>query len=437
LNLLIDNHFSFNAKNIIALIIIYILLAPIYWLPNIPVSLIKVVKVIIIFTAFIGYFIFLLSKNLKLAYVPIPILLPTLITAIFYFPFFIISFSEGRSFSEFTLYYLNFFFGFLTSILAFNNYNLICTAQKWFKIIFLIMSFLCLFPVLNFFTGKPDIISPYAIQSNLIDLDFFWSTGYNASRTGWSGTLIPFIPLGLIFFNKENIRDKPGLSLLLFFITISLILGAQVISLGRGGMLGSFICIIILMSIYFPSRYFLYLFLIILIIFLSFKNEILLALRFADMEGSGVSLGEASSVRFDQYVLAPQFIFEKPLFGHGFRGSESALFNVGGEKFEGFEIHNSFLLLFVDNGIVVGMTFLLFASYMIVCALRVIFDKSAPIALHVFSSIIIGGLASSLFEPHAIFTNFQHMPMWWLSAGMILSYLQKNQNKDVRNFRNL
>jgi O-antigen ligase len=191
------------------------------------------------------------------------------------------------------------------------------------------------------------------------------------------------------------------------------------------------------MAIYFPSRYFLYLFLVIFIIFLTFKNEILLALRFADNEGSGVSLGEASSVRFDQYVLAPQFILEKPIFGHGFRGSETALFNVGGEKFEGIEIHNTFLLLLIDNGLIVGLTIIFFTLYLLLCSLRIIFDKSAPLILHIFSSIIIGGIASSLFEPHAIFTNFQQMPMWWISAGVIISYLQKNNNNNVRNIRNL
>jgi O-antigen ligase len=147
-------------------------------------------------------------------------------------------------------------------------------------------------------------------------------------------------------------------------------------------------------------------------------------------------LGEASSVRFDQYVLAPQFILEKPIFGHGFRGSETALFNVGGEKFEGLELHNTFLLLFVDNGIVVGMTILLFTLYLLLCSVRIIFDKSAPLILHIFSSIIVGGLASSLFEPHAIFTNFQQMPMWWLSAGVIVSYIQSNKSSNVRNFGN-
>ncbi len=411
-------------------LMLYLCIAPIYWMPGISYTLIKYAKIgLAVFTLFLFFFNHTYIQKKQVTF-PVALSVPLILIILLAIPYFLISVSNGKDFFQVFFYYVNFPFGFLTAILAYNSYDEIAKHYTFFKVPYIFILLLCTLPILNFFTGFPDWISPFTLESGHI-MDVFWSTGFNASRTGWSGSLVAFIPFSFLFFKNKQQGKYPSSYIIYLLLLIASIFGAQVVSLGRGGMLASLITIFILSYVYFGLKSLGYYFLGITILVLTFLEEIFIALRIFDFNGNVQSLDEVSSVRNQMNREAPDLIAQKPLWGWGYKGSEDALFLKGGIEYDGLEIHNTYLNIAVDNGLLMGLmivTLALFSIYISVITLR---KKNIPRLIHANSCLIISGLIVAMFEPHAIFSSFQQMPLWWIALGINFKYYYSEIRKPV------
>ena len=191
------NYLQKKYELLLIALIFYLFLSPVYWLPGISHIFIKYFK--ITFILFIIIYYFLSSKGKFQIHNLLTI--PIWTTILFLIPFLLNSNNVGSIF-DVLIFYSNYFIGFLVSIIAYNSYNFIASDVKKFKLLFIGISLITIFPICNFFYGTPNVVSPLAVEMGTESLDVFWSTGFHGSRTGWCISLSAFIPFAVLFLNQ-------------------------------------------------------------------------------------------------------------------------------------------------------------------------------------------------------------------------------------------
>lgn len=407
------------------LLIIYLIISPIYWLPGIDYNIIKYLKILLIILI-IGYFII---DSKWIFTIPKPFKAPLIILVLWFIPF-LLTTKKSIDILQLAIFYGNYFFGFLTAILAYNRYINYNSNISKFKFVFIGISFLCVFPISNFYFEVPNWLSPLAIENGTESLDVFWSTGFHGSRTGWSIVLSEFVPFSLLFILPKNNKKLSLKHLTLFLFILIPIVGAQIICMGRGGLLGSMISIFIILYKVF-SRKILILFVgLSFFLFNSFANQIFFALRISDEDGRKQSLEDISSSRDKLIKQAPELIINSLLFGNGYKGSSITNDeNIIRSDEKSQEIHNVFIRIFVDHGVIFGSIIMFFLFQIILNCIKILRLNEPPVLMIISCCIIISGIVSANFEPNTIFGNFQNLPLWWVSVGFVLFY--KSNSKIV------
>ena len=404
----------------------YLLTCPIYWLPGLDPIFIKYFKITLISFVFLLFalrykFTFIIPREGKHLF---------LVLVIWSFPFLWISY-PNHEISMVVIYYLNYFFGLFALVFSYSVYDKLLEAKSAYRILFFLVSIISILPITNFLYNIPDITSPFSDSLDYEELGYFWSTGFHGSRTGWSIALSQFIPLGLLFISRDYGRGLKIRKLFYFLLVLTPIFGAQIVCMGRGGLFSSAISILIIIYKYFDRKvFFTFLSSLILIMFI-YSNDILIALRFASDDGRSFTIEEATSSRDVLIKQAPELIFESPVFGNGFKGSARSSFGIA-EFGESLEVHNVFIRIIVDHGVIFSMVMIFFIFSLIVLAIRVLWKNDAPTLVVVASCIILSGVFSANFEPNTIFGNFQNLPLWWFSAGLLLKYSEGFNPKSQR-----
>jgi hypothetical protein len=414
--------------------IIYLSITPVYWLPTINTGIISFFKIsLITFLLFIFFYFTLKEKIFLKLKVPILFILTLLIILVFFPFFFYNSIENNKTPIEILNYYLNFLFGLLTFFVFANIDYKVINLNK-LKIPFIVVSFLCLFPIFNFIFDIPNWISPFTLESGNL-LDTFWSTGFNASRTGWSGSIALYLPLALAFnpfFSVKSWVQKKNKLIFVFFILLLPIFASQCISLGRAGILASFFSILLIVFYITGFKGILKFICVAMLFLLPFKNEVLVAMRISDTEGNVLELNEISAARADMNKEAPYIFFQNPFFGQGYDGSRIALKKMGGSKYYGLEVHNTYLNLLIDHGLFVALAFIILVFQILKISFHLFFTKEIPLFILANICIIISGIIISLFEPKAIFVSYQQGPLWWMAAGINYQYYLANKNYDSK-----
>jgi len=278
-------------------------------------------------------------------------------------------------------------------------------------------------PITNWFTGIPGW--SYSGEDPL------WSTGFTTKRSGWTQGLAFYLPIVVatpLFGSKRKITTY---SLSLAGMAILLI--GQFMTGGRSGLLASFVVLALMSMLLLPRKVSIILFLTLVgtgYYFSDFAYDHLRFHRFTDW--SYQSINEFSSYRLEDYVAAYDLFWAKPL-GHGFGNSVQILMQ---EYQQTTELHNVWLRLLADGGILLLLSSLSVVIYLFVRFLRSIRPrvlkrvraglpvrdpmKRRQLMLVVCSSILLAGLSISMFAPRTPIGVFQNSAMWWGSAGTIV-----------------
>jgi len=110
------------------------------------------------------------------------------------------------------------------------------------------------------------------------------------------------------------------------------------------------------------------------------------------------------NLRYEIYVSSIQMLKEKPVFGFGYRNSNIRSYEIRKKEFPKtsmiFEnLHNSYFQLFVDGGIISGISFLFFIFYF--------FGESRDLSIvWPFTFFCLVGLLDSLIILRAVFLLF-------------------------------
>jgi len=212
-----------------------------------------------------------------------------------------------------------------------------------------------------------------------------------------------FIP-SLISIQPSS--DKKSIGWIVLCLSIGLILMIEILFGGRSGLLILVIAIYLLYFAKLKTKNILLLSLFfIMFIWLSHLMASHLRLdRLYNAEWSNtnsiyLSLNWFSAGRLDQYMFGIERFIECPLIGCG----------LGEVDYHGFEIHNVYIRLLAEGGLILFTIILIPIFYIL----------STP-ANPFFRAVLISALIGGLFEPNLIFGNFGISIPFWIIATYVL-----------------
>ena len=139
-----------------------------------------------------------------------------------------------------------------------------------------------------------------------------------------------------------------------------------------------------------------------------------------DVATSGNVLNDISSGRVYGAMIALERAMESPLIGHGF----------GNVTLKGTEIHNLWLKLFVEAGLLLPLLlgYLVYRVFRIDLKKRALLRREASFSyahryrfasLRAYEAILLMGLLMSMLEPRALLGSYQLSVLWWCVIGVI------------------
>ena len=252
------------------------------------------------------------------------------------------------------------------------------------------------------------------------------ATGFGPGRTAWSNGLALYVPATLLLFAGQPPPRYPALRQV---VIVSLILGSQVLSGGRAGLLASVFVLAAFVTVR-QSRVPAALLLTVLAIMATVLiQQILEHLRITDLLEYGrafTRVDDFSASRLAGYVLALEHIRERPLLGYGFGQVLLQIPPVGV-----FEIHNLWLKLAAESGVLLPLFFAIMVVRVLVAARRSKSSAQLPGEAEITSPalvlIVVVGLILSQFEPRVLLGSFQNSALWWAAVGWSAAVGQANR----------
>lgn len=273
----------------------------------------------------------------------------------------------------------------------------------------------------SYYISVPDWTSPSIYFDSPLHV-----SGFGSLRTGWSNALSLYV--GAIFLILTKLKKPSLFYRLICLLVAALIIGSQFVVGGRAGILSSLFVITFISWFYLPKKFAVGLISIMVLASIYFiTDEFLTHLRIDRLQGSGETqlqtLDKFSAGRITSYQYALQKWIESPIIGHGYGGEAK----IGAK-----EIHNMWLKLLAEGGI------LLFAVFAYFC-FRLI--KTTPFKLeklnnpkykiikynridYILWPILIQGMILTMFEPNAVLGTFQTSALWWVVAGAYLAQIR-------------
>lgn len=253
--------------------------------------------------------------------------------------------------------------------------------------------------------------------------------GFSHSRTGWSNGLALFAPyvvtLGL------EIPRKMIWKLSLGIILGSVILSAQMTVGGRAGIAASLLSIVILIGFRFRPYLSLTVAPVIIVVAYAISGSQPNNFRFERLAGTEPlleRLDHFSAGRIAQLKEGIRLAQEAPMLGHGFGNYQLARLDPSAHR--EMEIHNLWLRLLVETGLFLPA---IFGGMLVVLLAR---ERrrwrhrsrvtSTPTSQQWIraaeTSVVVAGMALSLFEPNVLLGSFQNSAVWWYSLGALLAH---------------
>jgi hypothetical protein len=401
------------------LFIVYLSLAPVYWLPSVEPQHLRIFKFAIIGMAIACVWLKHGKDGfefLKKSFLGLPGVLLILLACGGAF-----AQSEPSHVSR-TLMDFYFAFTMFWSFYAFSGDP--DRPVRIFVISASIISIFCFLTICSDLLGQPAWRPPAIFETGALSV-----AGFGARRTGWSNGVALYLPL--LFIMLFYYRNGGILRSALFIAAVLCILGAQYTVGGRAGLLASLFAVFVVLFFLADKKY-LYGWTALVVIGLFANNvfyggidlsssseEMSSHLR-ADRLDSGVSyetLDSFSAGRLGMLEYAVDKFFENPL-GYGF----------GNAIYKGAEIHNVWIRLLVEGGILMLTLFLLFVILLIkkiysgIGRIKAAYPREYKASprynlLLIYLTLLAQGIIISQFEPNALVGSFQATAVWWAAAG--------------------
>lgn len=275
--------------------------------------------------------------------------------------------------------------------------------QGWMRTIVLAVRIFLVFSLASAVTilVAPDIPNPF--NSDLAVSE----TGFGGSRTGWSPANALYLP----WLGVSSVL--PGGAWLLA-AAVAILVGNQILVMGRAGILASAVILIVSQAL---SRKLTKVIAAVILLPVLYGLTLVFSedLRIAGMfDSGGLSfdlIEEVTTGRASQYYWAAQVLFDKPIAGLGFG---NALAGDGGMR-----IHNDFLMLLVEGGIIYGLIAISVVAVALLKGLNA-FRSGDPIARAAFLTVVAGTVVAQ-FEPGFIFGNFNNSCFWWFCFSICVT----------------
>ena len=260
--------------------------------------------------------------------------------------------------------------------------------------------------VLAAFAGWFEAVSPLRPDS-IVD------TGLGGWRTGWSNGVALFVPFGLI----PVLRPGPLVLRIGAAGAVASTLAGQLVTGGRAGVAVALLSILLMLT--FTQG----------LAGLAVGAIAVIGVSVALTSGAATGVGidrfeqplgsdEATATRVELLQYGWEQFGEHPLAGNGI--GRPVLGSIAGEP---LEIHNVWLRLAAEGGILLAASLIAVSVSIIAKAVDVLWRASKgyasteiPVA-SAFVSCLLGGVVVSLIEPN-IFLGTMHVSIvWWVAAG--------------------
>ncbi len=384
----------------------YLSISPVYWVPWLSVNSFTILKYFLVACGL--FFVFLYHLSLKEFFLPKGVFGPI------GFVFLLLSASSGFFLTPDFYSIVRTFFDFLMGfVFLWCFYLLQRKNEKNFEIFsvpVIVLAILGAMSVANYLTGVPSLYAPTEFYEQAL-----WTSGFGASRTGWSNGISLYAVWAICF----AMTSQRASYRFIFFFAYVCLLGSQIVCAGRAG---------ILVSLLAPPLYamatrkgkLLFLQLVIfLALFLCFGNLVKDSLRVDRLQASSLSLETIdyfSANRISSYIYALD-LSKDQIWGYGFGRDDL--------KFRGkYEIHNLLLRFLVEGGILLSLSFLIFLISIFFlkdkCGRYLFFLLPRNPQIASLYVVILSGVLISMFEPNALVGSFQLSCLWWASVGSLL-----------------
>jgi hypothetical protein len=417
------------------LLAIYLGLSPVYWLPGIGVGPLRTVKMTMIVAAlaFIWAAAFVQRGSVRLPRGLFGPLGFVLLIAVGIPGFYFAAPGEvSNSLNDFLMCY-----AMLWSVFIAGDIGL--DLRRVLLLSCLIVVLFCLPVLTSATTGFPSLRAPFEFGATQLPV-----AGFGARRTGWSNGIALYVPIAFLFMHKEG---SVGLSRIAVALALAgIIIATQLTVGGRAGVLASALAIIALALTESGAQRKLMFTFVVAVAALGVADlalrggdggsgdsdnrrltEIVTHLRADRLAGQGTfqKWNSFSAGRLGAYRYGLGKAMERPFIGYGF----------GNAIYRGDEIHNLWLKLWLESGILLPITLLAGIVALVLPSQRQVpravtpLSSKAPTAASIKSQdsqvrricaiIVAQGLLLSLFEPNALIGSFQATAMWWVAAGIL------------------
>ena len=413
---------SLGEKIIPWLLTLYLGLAPIYWLPGIPLRAFFMFKLALVG---LGVFMALMQSLVMHSNVLFPrgfagplgwILL--VVTAA---P----GFFQGDPRAGFTRFYdsiLIFVFTWTFFNLTHNGVN--CLRIFWRACC--CTAFFSLITILNFLTGFPDWRAPYpnAIVNSISRV------GFHNLSSGWSNGIVLYFPVALALvyaFYVHRYRGSRASLIIGGGFTLAYV-GTMFAVSGRTGLLAAAV-VLLYVSFRLVDRWLGALISGTIAFFaIRYYRVYFDHLRFNRLQSTEMDdISRFSSGRVDGYLEGLRLFLDRPFLGHGFGVLDMREYGMVAR-----DIHNLWLKMASDAGILFALVFtcLLIAIYRRYRdIMRFTPDVYARRFYAAMAMIIPCGVIVSNLSPFGIFGGFQNNAIFWAVMGYLLAKAEIKRNQ--------
>lgn len=392
-------------------LMLYLGLAPIYWLPGISFELLGLVKIILFVVA--AGLLFLAGIVGDRARLPAGLLGPAGLGLS------LLATAGGIFQSEMALainvtkdYLLVFSTLWMFYLLAQMNID----AERILMGASALVALACAPVFASKYLGGPDFAGPAQFVA-----DHLWISGFSSLRTGWSNGIALYVaPLLLVL-----VRPARYAVLLRCFAVLGVcaIILSQITVAGRAGMLASVLIVVFAFAARGYRKTLVVMSIAVAVFVVSNLDLVASHLRITrDYTASRGTddMDTISAGRLQGDIVGIQRALESPFIGHG----------LGEAVVGGGEIHNVWIRLANESGLLAPLVLLI---VVVMVSRRALFlsrqsgdDRNQRFRSNVYLGVILGGLVMTMLEPRVLLGTFQISVMWWAFAGLAVAAKQMN-----------
>lgn len=289
-----------------------------------------------------------------------------------------------------------------------------------------IITVLAVIMVVSILIGLRD----WHIPSELDPSASFADAGFGSGRSAWSGALAVYLPNALLLLTTRT-SQKFVHPRVLFILVVGILLGSQIVSGGRAGILVSLFVIVaftFISSVRMVGAFVAVgVFVAATLVPLEFWVTHFRLDRISSPEMSLINLNTLSTNRVNTYIMAVELIRERPFRGYGM-GQVWMATDLG----EVLAIHNLWFRLAVESGVFLPLFFLAMVCSALcklwqLLALRIPKDTDDRIVAFALGLVLLAGIALSLVEPRTLMGTFQKTAVWWATVGILLGTYAKQK----------